>query len=77
MKFEVHFSDHKPKVALFASRLPHCLEDLLQRQQVGEFNAEIAVVVSNHPDAGEIARPLPRALPAFPHHSGNQEAAGS
>jgi formyltetrahydrofolate deformylase len=55
MKFEVHFSGHKPKVALFASRLPHCLEDLLQRQQVGEFNAEIAVVISNHPDAEEIA----------------------
>src|SRR5712692_531364 len=24
MKFELHFSDHVPKVALFASRLPHC-----------------------------------------------------
>jgi formyltetrahydrofolate deformylase len=55
MKFEVHFNGHKPKVALFASRLPHCLEDLLQRQQLSEFNAEIAVVISNHPDAGEIA----------------------
>jgi formyltetrahydrofolate deformylase len=55
MKFEIHLSDHIPKVALFASRLPHCLEDLLQRQQVGEFKAEIGVVVSNHPDAGEIA----------------------
>src|SRR5689334_5277441 len=55
MQFELHFSDHKPKVALFASRLPHCLEDLLQRQQAGEFQAEIAVVVSNHPEAGVIA----------------------
>jgi len=41
MTFELHFSDHIPKVALFASRLPHCLEDLLQRQQAGEFKAEI------------------------------------
>ena len=55
MKYEIHLSDHVPKVALFASRLPHCLEDLLQRQQAGEFKAEIGVVVSNHPDAGEIA----------------------
>ena len=55
MTFEIHFSQHKPKVALFASRLPHCLEDLLERQQLSEFNAEIAVVVSNHPEAGEIA----------------------
>jgi formyltetrahydrofolate deformylase len=55
MQFEIHFSGHKPKVALFASRLPHCLEDLLERQQFGEFNAEVAVVISNHADAGEIA----------------------
>jgi formyltetrahydrofolate deformylase len=55
MKFEIHFSDHIPKIALFASRLPHCLEDLLQRQQAGEFNAEIALVVSNHPDLSHIA----------------------
>jgi formyltetrahydrofolate deformylase len=55
IQFEVHFSDHVPKVALFASRLPHCLEDLLQRQQAGEFKAEIAVVISNHRDAGVIA----------------------
>ena len=55
MKFELHFSDHIPKVALFASRLQHCLEDLLQRQQAGEFKAEIALVLSNHPDLGTIA----------------------
>jgi formyltetrahydrofolate deformylase len=29
MNFELHFNDHKPKVALFSARLPHCLEDLL------------------------------------------------
>jgi formyltetrahydrofolate deformylase len=55
MKFELHFSDHVPKIALFASRLPHCLEDLLQRQQAGEFKADIAVVICNHPELGHIA----------------------
>jgi formyltetrahydrofolate deformylase len=55
MKFEIHFSNHIPKVALFASRLPHCLEDLLQRQQEGEFKAEVALVVSNHPGLNPIA----------------------
>ena len=55
MKFELHFSDHVPKIALFASRLPHCLEDLLQRQQAGEFKAEIALVICNHPELSHIA----------------------
>jgi formyltetrahydrofolate deformylase len=55
MKFELHFGGHIPRVALFASRLPHCLEDLLQRQRAGEFNAEVALVLSNHPDLSHIA----------------------
>jgi formyltetrahydrofolate deformylase len=55
MKFELHFSDHVPRIALFASRLPHCLEDLLQRQQAGEFKAQIALVLSNHLDLQHIA----------------------
>ena len=32
--------------------LPHCLQDLLLRQQAGEFRAEIALVISNHREAG-------------------------
>src|SRR5450755_174957 len=39
MKFEILFSNHIPVLALFASRLPHCLEELRQRQQASEFNA--------------------------------------
>ncbi len=56
MRFEVHFSENLPKVAVLASKMLHCLQDLLLRQRAGEFQAEIAMVVSNHPDAGEIAR---------------------
>jgi len=66
MQFEVHFSDNVPKVALFASRLHHCLEDLLQRQQAGEFKAEIALVISNHPDAGVIANRYDAPFMHFP-----------
>lgn len=56
MQFEVHFSDYLPKIAFFASKMPHCLLDLLQRHEAGEFQAEIAMVISNHPDAGAIAK---------------------
>jgi len=55
MQFEIFFSDHLPKVAIFASRQLHCLSDLLLRHRAGEFQAEMALVVSNHPEAGEIA----------------------
>jgi len=73
MGFEIHFSDHVPKIALFASRLPHCLEDLLQRQQAGEFRAEIAMVLSNHPDLGPIAGRYGVPFLHFPITSENKE----
>jgi formyltetrahydrofolate deformylase len=41
----------RPKrVAILASREPHCLLDLLWRHERGELDCEVAAVVSNHPD---------------------------
>jgi formyltetrahydrofolate deformylase len=66
MQFELVFSDHVPKIALFVSRLQHCLQDLLLRHQAGEFNAEIGLIVSNHPDAGAIAQTFGIPFRHFP-----------
>jgi formyltetrahydrofolate deformylase len=74
MKYELHFSNHIPKIALFASRLPHCLEDLLQRQQAGEFKAEIALVICNHPDLSPIANRYRVPFLHFPITSENKHA---
>jgi formyltetrahydrofolate deformylase len=38
-------------VAIFVSKFDHCLVDLLYRQRNGELACEIALIVSNHPDA--------------------------
>ena len=74
MKYELHFSNHIPKIALFASRLPHCLEDLLQRQQAGEFKAEIALVICNHTDLNPIANRYRVPFLHFPISSENKQA---
>jgi len=50
MRWELRFSDHVPRIAVFVSKLEHCLYDLLLRHRAGEFQAEIPLVVSNHPD---------------------------
>ena len=50
MQWELHFSDYVPRVAIFVSKLEHCLSDLLLRQRMGEFEAEVPLVISNHPD---------------------------
>jgi len=50
MTWDFHFTDAVPRLAIFVSRHPHCLYDLLLRRQMGEFKAEIPLVISNHLD---------------------------
>ncbi|MGH7932779.1 MAG: formyltetrahydrofolate deformylase [Candidatus Binataceae bacterium] len=52
MKWELRFSDEQPAVAIFVSKLDHCLIDLLHRWEIGELPGKIVAVVSNHPDLG-------------------------
>ena len=56
MTWRLHFSDFVPRIAVFASKLPHCLYDLLARWRMGEFRAEVPLVISNHPDQQAIAQ---------------------
>jgi len=78
MCFQLFLSKQIPSVAIFASRLPHCLYDLLLRHRAGELKAEIALIISNHPEAGEIARDFGvdfRCFPVTPENKLEQEAA--
>ncbi len=54
MKWNLHFTDYVPRVALFVSRHMHCLHDLLLRRHMGELGADIEAVISNHEDAREL-----------------------
>ncbi len=53
--WQLHFSDTIPRIALWVSRQDHCLFDLILRQQAKEFAAEIALIISNHPDLKVVA----------------------
>ncbi|MGV8058229.1 MAG: formyltetrahydrofolate deformylase [Smithellaceae bacterium] len=53
MKWNLHFTDDVPRMAVFVSKHLHCLHDLILRHRLGEFKAEIPLVISNHPDARE------------------------
>jgi formyltetrahydrofolate deformylase len=56
MRWRIELMSERPKVALFVSRHLHCLVDLLYRHQAGELHCSIPLIVSNHPDAEELAR---------------------
>ncbi len=58
MKSYLHFSDEKPRMALFVSKMSHCFYDLLARYECGELQVEIPVIISNHPDLRSAAERL-------------------
>ncbi|MBE2269655.1 MAG: formyltetrahydrofolate deformylase [Anaerolinea sp.] len=55
MVWELHFSYNVQRMAVFVSKLGHCLYDILSRYQSGEWNVEIPLIVSNHPDMRSVA----------------------
>ncbi|MBD3276146.1 MAG: formyltetrahydrofolate deformylase [Candidatus Marinimicrobia bacterium] len=56
MNWGLYFSDETPRMAVFVSKLPHCLFDIIARIESGEWNVELPVIISNHPDLEETAR---------------------
>lgn len=50
MDWRLCYTDTPKRMAILVSRYDHCLMDLLWRWQAGELDAEIPLVVSNHPD---------------------------
>jgi len=56
MSFRLYFSDAKPRMAIFVSKMPHCLFDLLARYAAGEWYVEIPLIISNHPDMEPVAK---------------------
>jgi len=55
MSWSLRFSDYVPRLALFVSKLPHCMYDLLARWRLGELRADIPLAVSNHEDHRALA----------------------
>lgn len=73
MAWSLRFSDHVARIAIMASRLPHCLYDLLARWRLGELQAEIPIVVSNHPELRSIAEGFEVAYLHAPIDAEHQE----
>ena len=66
MSFRLYFSDVKPRMAIFVSKMSHCLYDMLARYTAGEWNVEIPLIISNHPDLQPIAERFDIPFYLFP-----------
>ena len=55
MECNLYFSDQRPRMAIFVSKMSHCLYDLLARWKAGEFDVDIPCIISNHEDLRYVA----------------------
>lgn len=72
MDWKLHFTDYKPKVAIFVSGSLHCLYDLLYRYREGQFNISIPVIISNHSRAKKLVESFGIDYMEFPVNKENK-----
>jgi len=65
----------RPRAAVFVSQQLHCLADLLHRQQAGELNCTIPLIVSNHTAGAALAQFYGAQFRHVPVHAGEKSAA--
>lgn len=73
MEWELRFSNQRPRIAIFVSRLDHCLVDLLHRHSIGELNGELMCIVSNHEDLRHHAESYGIPFHVFPISKENKD----
>ena len=75
MAFKVYFSDIRPRMAIFVSKMSHCLYDLLARYKAGEWDVDIPCIVSNHEDLRFVAEQFDIPYYVFPVAKDHSNAA--
>lgn len=77
MNYKLHFNHPRPRMAIFVSKLSHCLFDILGRHYSGEFQVDIPLIISNH----DILKPVAEGFgipfyhsPITPENKEEQEA---
>ena len=71
--FTLHFSGERPRMALFVSKMSHCLFDILARHMAGEWEVDIPLIISNHNDMKPVADRFGIDFYCFTKNSSNKE----
>jgi formyltetrahydrofolate deformylase len=58
MDWRLSLASKKKRLAIFVSKEDHCLLELLWHWRAGDLNADIAMVISNHPDMKPLVEPF-------------------
>ena len=73
MEFKISFTKRKQRMAIFVSKMSHCLYDILARYIAGEWDVEIPVIISNHPDMEIVAKQFNIPYEVIPVNKDNKE----
>ena len=49
-EWSIRLNRNRHRLAIFVSKYDHCLQEILWRHEMGEFDADVALVISNHED---------------------------
>lgn len=61
--WQIRLAADRHRMAVFVSKYDHCLREILWRHTLGEFDIDIPLIISNHPDLGPLA-----AQHGIPYH---------
>ncbi len=75
MQFKVYFNDVRPRMAIFVSKMSHCIYDLLARYKAGEWDVDIPCIISNHEDLRFVAEQFDIPYYVFPVAKDHSNAA--
>lgn len=73
LTWNIFFTRKLPRMAIFVSKMPHCLFDMLARFRSGEWNVEIPLVISNHPDLELLVKQFGLEFFLFPINEKNKQ----
>lgn len=71
--WKISFSDKRQRVAIFVSKYDHCLQEILWRQRLGEYDIEIPLIISNHEDLKPLAEYYKIPYHVFPITKENKQ----
>jgi formyltetrahydrofolate deformylase len=66
LRWELTFSDARPRVAVMVSKASHCLYDLMLCQQLGDLGGEIVRIISNHDTLADVCKHFDVPLTVIP-----------
>ncbi len=72
LTYKLSFTSKPQRMAIFVSKMSHCLYDILARYIAGEWDVEIPLIISNHPDLKIVAEQFGIPFEVVPLNNSNK-----